>query len=315
MSLPTLLLAVVSTAFAAPTSNEVWQPQVGTPYQMILTDVVDPTVETVQPAIAPIYDIDLFYHPKSTFNFLHFQGKKVICYFSAGSSEDWRPDYKDFPEEDKGPCYDGWAGERWLNIKSDGVFDVMKKRIDLAAEKGCDGIDPDNVDGWENEDIHFNLTKKDSVDYFKRMADYAHGLRLAVGLKNAQDMLDDVLGDAEFAVNESCSQFGDDCQPYTKFFAQGKPVFHVEYISSYTIKNGKPVIASSNLRDSGETSDQLKAQFCLKTQKGNLVKYMSTTIKFLNLDGWVLYCDDTFTNTTTTWDGVKKGQIECPNGN
>jgi hypothetical protein len=312
MSFFTLLLAMVTTAIAAPTSNGVWQPEVGTPYQMILTDVVNPTVETVQPVIAPIYDIDLFYHPKSTFDFLHAQGKKVICYFSAGSSEDWRPDYKDFPEKDKGPCYSGWAGERWLDTRSDGVFDVMKKRIDLAAEKGCDGIDPDNVDGWESGGSYFGLTKNDSVAYFKKMADYAHGLGLAVGLKNAQDMLDDVLEDSEFAVNESCSQSGDDCQPYTKFFAQGKPVFHVEYISSYTIKDGKPVIATSNR---GKSSDQLKAQFCLKTQKGDVAKYMSNTIKFLNLDGWVLYCDDTFTNTTTTWDGVKKGQIECPNGN
>jgi len=68
---------------------EIWQPAVNTKYQMILKGVVDPTVGTVQPTDAPIYDIDLFYNPKSTIDWLHNQGKKVICYFSAGSSEDW----------------------------------------------------------------------------------------------------------------------------------------------------------------------------------------------------------------------------------
>jgi hypothetical protein len=72
-----------------PSAKEIWQPAVDTKYQMILTGVVDPTVGTAQPADAPIYDIDLFYHPKSTIDWLHDQGKKVVCYFSAGSVEDW----------------------------------------------------------------------------------------------------------------------------------------------------------------------------------------------------------------------------------
>jgi hypothetical protein len=33
------------------------------------------------------------------------------------------------------------------------------------------------------------------------------------------------------------------------------------------------------------------------------------------LDGWVLYCDDTWTTTKTVSDGVHKGQRDCPNGN
>jgi hypothetical protein len=91
-----LLLTPVlaTTALGAALPNElstkaIWQPAVDTKYQMILTGVVDPTVDTVQPVDAPIYDIDLFYHPKSTIDWLHSQGKKVVCYFSAGSAEDW----------------------------------------------------------------------------------------------------------------------------------------------------------------------------------------------------------------------------------
>jgi hypothetical protein len=86
---PTLAITALGAVIVnKPPANKIWQPAVGTKYQMILTGVVDPTVNTLQPD-APIYDIDLFYHPKSTIDWLHDQGKKVICYFDAGSAEDW----------------------------------------------------------------------------------------------------------------------------------------------------------------------------------------------------------------------------------
>lgn len=44
---------------------------------------------------------------------------------------------------------DDW-NEFWLDIHSPtcktNVQDVMTKRIQAAKEKGCDGMDPDNVD-------------------------------------------------------------------------------------------------------------------------------------------------------------------------
>jgi hypothetical protein len=85
---PAFAITALGAAVANKRSTDIWQPEVGTEYQMILTGVVDPTVTKVQPD-APIYDIDLFYHPKSTIDWLHDQGKKVICYFDAGSAEDW----------------------------------------------------------------------------------------------------------------------------------------------------------------------------------------------------------------------------------
>jgi hypothetical protein len=72
----------------------------------------------------------------------------VICYFSAGSYEPGRPDSGDFKKEDMGAGLDGWPGEKWLKLSSENVRNIMKKRIDLAWKKGCDGVDPDNVDGY-----------------------------------------------------------------------------------------------------------------------------------------------------------------------
>lgn len=95
-----------------------------------------------------IFDIDLFDTPKETIQQLHALGKKVICYFSAGSYENWRPDASEFKPEDLGHNLDGWPGEKWLKLSSDNVRRIMKERMKMAVEKGCDGVDPDNVDAY-----------------------------------------------------------------------------------------------------------------------------------------------------------------------
>lgn len=96
----------------------------------------------------PIWDMDLFENSKSTITAMQKGGKKVICYFSAGSWENWRKDKDSFPKKDLGKVMDGWPDERWVNISSVAVRAIMAQRIKLAAEKGCDAIDPDNMDGY-----------------------------------------------------------------------------------------------------------------------------------------------------------------------
>lgn len=131
-----------------PQRTEAWRPSVNASWQIILkypidlesSDVIDPDVE--------IYDLDMFDNDISAFETLQKAGKKVICYFSAGSWEDWRDDKDKWNKADLGKGLDGWEGERWVNLSASGVHDVMKERINLAWRKGCDAIDPDNVDGY-----------------------------------------------------------------------------------------------------------------------------------------------------------------------
>lgn len=92
-------------------------------------------------------DIDLFDTDAATIAGLK-QSKKVICYFSAGSKEGWRPDAGDFQDGDTGKELDGWPDEVWTDVKSENVRSIMKKRIQKAKEIGCDAVDPDNVDGF-----------------------------------------------------------------------------------------------------------------------------------------------------------------------
>ena len=89
----------------------VWRPAIGATWQWQLTGLpVDLSVD------AQVVDIDLFESDASVVAALHALGRRVICYLSAGTWEDWRPDKNQFPRELIGRAYEGWEGERWLDI-------------------------------------------------------------------------------------------------------------------------------------------------------------------------------------------------------
>lgn len=137
---------------ATPSDGRIWQPAPGSTWQIVLLQPIklDPSATSITPDV-DVYDIDLFTNPQSTIDTLHRLGKKVICYFSAGSFEPNRPDSGDFKESDKGKVLDGWPSEKWLDLKSDNVRNIMNKRMELAAAKRCDAVDPDNVDGYVSQ--------------------------------------------------------------------------------------------------------------------------------------------------------------------
>ena len=78
----------------------------------------------------------------------------------------------------------------------------MSDRIALAASKGCDGVDPDNVDGYSNR-TGFPLSYNSQLDYNRFLFDTAHDHGLAVSLKNDLGQIEDLVVYADFAVNES----------------------------------------------------------------------------------------------------------------
>jgi hypothetical protein len=125
-----------------PQQNSLWQPTVGTPWQIVLSHVVNPV--GIVPNV-PIFDIDLVNTPTSTIAALHAQGKKVICYFSAGTIDNFRPDYDEFQSADFGNALSGWPGQWYADITHQNVWNINQARIQLAAQKGCDAIDPDNM--------------------------------------------------------------------------------------------------------------------------------------------------------------------------
>lgn len=203
------------------TQGNWYRPDVTTTWQWQLMGTINTTYDV------DVYDIDLFDTDESVILALQNQGRHVICYFSAGSSEDWRPDYDRFLPEDEGEQLDEWEGERWLDIRSPNVHAIMMDRLDLAVQKGCDGVEPDNMDGYSN-DTGFNLAHTDQLAYNRIIANAAHERDLTVGLKNDGDQAPDLVEYFDFSLNEECHAY-DECDQLQVFISAGKPVFNAEY--------------------------------------------------------------------------------------
>ncbi len=207
---------------APPVSAGDWyRPEVETTWQWQLKGAVSTGYDV------GVYDIDLFDSDESLIAALHGQGRKVVCYFSAGSFEDWRPDAALFPAEVIGKPLDGWEGESWLDVRSVAVHAVLKTRLDLAQKNGCDGVEPDNVDGFAN-DTGFELTATDQLAFNRFLANEARRRGLAVGLKNDGEQAEELVDYFDFSLNEQCHEF-DECAPLYAFVERGKPVWNAEY--------------------------------------------------------------------------------------
>lgn len=213
--------AALSGTKAAKAKKSLAKVRPGTNWQWQLSGKVDTTVS------ADVYDIDLFDTPIRTINTLKAKGKTVICYFSAGSYEDWRPDAPYFPSDLLGKKLKGWD-EKWLDIRAIGILrKIMVRRLDLAADKGCDAVEPDNVDGYTN-DTGFALSPRDQIRFNKMLAIEAHKRGLAIGLKNDGEQARILEPWFDFAVVEQCFQYNY-CDRYLPFIKAGKAVLGVEY--------------------------------------------------------------------------------------
>lgn len=205
-------LALSLTAQAVPAgSSWYWQ----------LSGTVKTTID------AEVYDIDLWDNSSELFARLKQQGRTVVCYFSAGSYENWRPDAAKFPANALGKNLDGWPGERWLNTRSKAVREIMRARMDMAKAKGCDALEPDNVDGYSNNN-GFGLTAADQVNFNKFLATEARARGLLIGLKNTTDLVPSLVNHFDFAVVEQCYQYNE-CAAYKPFITQSKAVLIAEY--------------------------------------------------------------------------------------
>jgi hypothetical protein len=211
-------------------SAALWLPRATDTWQWQLSGKVNTGYDVA------VYDVDLFDTPTATLDRLHAAGRRIICYFSAGSSENWRADYDQFTAADQGRPLDGWAGEKWLDVRSANVRRIMGARLDLAKTRGCDAVEPDNVDGYSNAN-GLGLTAADQLDYNRFLADAAHARGLAVGLKNDLAQVKALEPAFDFAVNEQCAQYRE-CDKLKPFTAAGKPVFNAEYAAKYRNNTG-----------------------------------------------------------------------------
>ncbi len=237
--------------------SERWAPKPRDNIQLQFTDELDTSINV------QIYDIDLFDTDKRDIKKLHSDGKKVICYTSVGSWENWRPDSDEFPKSIIGNDYTDWKGEKWLDVRQINVLGpILQKRLALAKEKECDGIDPDNIDGYNN-DTGFPITYEDQLKFNIWLAKEARKYGLSIGLKNNVEQALDLLTYYDWALTENC-YIQNWCKQMEIFTKADKAVFQIEY--------------------NDEKIDFLKA--CEDAKRSGF----STILKNLELDAWIQIC-------------------------
>ena len=219
IALPALIVLFMVQDLIA---SDIWIPSLETSWQWQLDGTVDQSYDV------DMYDIDMFDNDAGVVASLHEQNRKVVCYMSVGSWEEWRPDAAEFPESVLGKPLEDWPGERWLDIRRlDILGPIITARMDLCQEKGFDGLEPDNIDGYVN-DTGFPLTYQDQVNYNLFLANEAHARGLSIGLKNDLDQVEDLVEYFDWALNEQCFQYRE-CDKLLPFISAGKAVFQVEY--------------------------------------------------------------------------------------
>ena len=187
---------------------------------------------------------------------LNEAGRYVVCYCSAGTSENDRTDAESrrllAPSLNLGEVQIGsgvWEGEKWLDIRGfaagtaravQTLKQVMTARLTLARDKGCAAMEPDNVDAWDNA-VNQNapagtparaISASDQLAYNRWTATTGHGLGLSVLLKNDLGQAAALTPSYDGALNEECLDFGTDCALLTLFRDAGKAISVVEFRSA-----------------------------------------------------------------------------------
>jgi len=211
----------------APPKTLRWQWQIYCPEDPGAKDCIDASVR------ARMYDIDGFDSSASLVAGLHAHGVHAICYIDAGTRESWRPDAGQFPSFVVGKPLDApWTGQRWLDVRRiDAVGPVMEHRMDMCRDKGFDGIQFDDLAGWQ-EKTGFDITWDDQLAYNMWLANEAHEWGLSAAFENDIEQAPELVGYYDWAIFEECNYYRE-CQQATAFLESGKFVGEVEYRNGY----------------------------------------------------------------------------------
>jgi hypothetical protein len=219
-----------------------WIPAASESYQIQYSGKLDLRIT------ASIYDLDAFDTPATVVTKLHRMGRRVVCYVDVGTWENWRPDAKEFPKRVLGNKDGHWKGERWLDIRATSILEpIMAHRLDLCKKKGFDGVDPDNLDGYQNH-TGFPLTYREQLTYDTWVAKAAHDRGLTAAQKGDDGQVKDLVKIFDFAVVEQC--FAQDwCKKFDVYSGDNRLVVDVEYYANVTRFQDKNCPEAAQNRD------------------------------------------------------------------
>ncbi|MEE9345148.1 MAG: endo alpha-1,4 polygalactosaminidase [Methylococcales bacterium] len=151
-----------------------------------------------------VYHIDMLATSEATIKQLKNQGRQLVCYFSAGTWEASRNDANDFPDWVKGNVLQGKTGEQWLDISDlDSLAPIMRARMETAISKGCDAVQPVNINGYIN-DTGFQLTTDQQFVYNLFLSNEANQRGLSIGLNIDHPQIDSLKPFFDWRLNQQC---------------------------------------------------------------------------------------------------------------
>ncbi len=215
-----------------------------------------------------VWDVSLYDVSDQYLQSLKSQGVYIICYFSLGTSEEYNSDRADFQTADFGKTMEGYPTEMWVNPQSTNVKQIMVRRLEYAKSRGCDAVEPDNIN-YQDKETGFSVSPTQQVAYLVWFSQEAHKRGLAIGMKNNLDQAEILQPYFDFAVNEQCFEY-EECAELEVFVNAGKAVFHAEYLPKY------------------QTSEQERQNLCRQAKQLNF----RTLVLNEELDGRYFYsCD------------------------
>ncbi|MET4138235.1 endo alpha-1,4 polygalactosaminidase [Pedobacter sp. UYP1] len=216
-----------------------WQPAAGVSFDWQLDDI-----NSASSFSADVVDVDAFTTSAETVAALHAKGKKVIAYLSVGTIENDRNDASLIPAEVIGKQYPEWPKEKWLDIRQiDKLKPWLNSRINMILKKGFDGIEPDNMDSYDN-DPGFNIQLADTRKYADYLISLAHSNGLSIGQKNVKELTADYASKFDWALTEDAFAQGWQNQ-LSGYIKLNKPVFAVEYTDKMSQSNFQATVCPS----------------------------------------------------------------------
>ena len=208
-------------------------------------DSAAPSSIALPPANAPLdYQLGVAYSPDPDVAVLARDRTAVpdadrynICYVNGFQSQPdeaslWLDEHPDLVlRDDNGePLVDPeWPDEYIFDISTPGnraqLAEIVGAWIDGCATSGFQAVEIDNLDSYAR--FADRLTEDQAVDFARQLTKRAHANGLAIGQKNAAEILPRRSeAGFDFAVVEQCNEF-DECGQFTD--AYGDQVYAIEY--------------------------------------------------------------------------------------
>ena len=160
-----------------------------------------------------MFDVDGFDTPASVVAKIHARAgrtlahERAICYLSLGSWERYRPDEARWPKAALGLTLGGYPDEHWVDVRQlQALMPLIDARMRMCARKGFDGVEVDNIDGWDNHS-GFPLTPQDTEAWLAAIANEAHSLDMFVLWKNDPYLASFGLRYFDGALSEQCFEY------------------------------------------------------------------------------------------------------------